>query len=299
MLHPSTEVLTQSGWYPVSSLTERERIAVGAGVIGPRMIELQWVSAYEVMSDRVEKLRHVRNTNIDLRVTGDQRICTFVGSSPSSVPASKFSPRTFPSVGYCVGPGAHPDDHVLCMAVVINRVGELHGDVVRFHVRGAQKYRVLANLLTRYCAAHQLLKSRKWTLHVPAKLLAVPLSLLDGADLCWKWLDMSHVARVNALGFAQLLSCTPAGGRSFWYTAPVHSLDVLQAVAAITGRKSKLAALPGGGHRLSVSDHAWSCCGKNLRNVAVPHNGTVYGVRAVGPILVRDGGIPVFVEAEP
>lgn len=303
MLRPETEVLTCRGWVAVECLHQGDRVLqVHDTLSHGRCPTVSWTGDFSVHRGEVERLVWLSSTGISIMVDERSTLVGFSddGSRLRRIRATTFHPRSFPGAGWngdgwVVGAGTGEE---VRLAVGIAAAGEpLPRGGVRFHVRGESRTEQAMDRL-RKVGYSPLLRGR--SIMVPAIEIAGGLALFDHEGLRWDVLGMSSTDRIAMLDEAVIWSVFPRKGTStFWLTTRNRrDVDVVQAIAAITGSKSRLVCVPGGGWRLTVRRHAWSCCGSRFRRKVVRYDGIVFGVTVPsGMLLVRADGVPVVVGA--
>jgi hypothetical protein len=128
------------------------------------------------------------------------------------------------------------------------------------------------------------------------------MDLLDDKKLPWSWLRLTPKLREAALDEAQYWDGCQIKNKRVWRfdNSDVQSVDVLQALASITERKTRKTEKPPSGrcpskmYSLSVKDHMLTR-GENVQVEEIPWEEPVACLVVPSTfVLVRDGGVPLI-----
>lgn len=300
--HPDTEVLTRSGWKRITDLCKGEQVMTCEAHDGFK-VTMSWDTPTDVFTAHHPdaELVHFKNEGIDIRVTPDHGMLAFSATGKPQ----KVLPEEFPRKRYWANAGEFnggdwtPDETLLRLACATQADGHIDaGGAIRFRFTKHRKIDRLRALL----ASSELL----WTtgtqadgstwFRVSTKTAHLITDLLDGKSLPWKWLQLANIARLWVLDEVPYWD---GHDRSDWTMRLVTStdrqtIDVLQALATMTGHKTRLADGSGGCWRLSIKDHHTTRSG-NLNVTHVEHTDEVACLTVPsGIVVVRDGGIPLI-----
>lgn len=312
--HPATEVLTRDGWKRIADLLPGEEVMAAWPQDGcSARLEWQvpqalWRRAYE------GPLVHIDDYGMDLRVTPEHRMLGFAENGRAHVvaPRDMTSMRRWLNAGHLPdsdhAPNAWPNDMLLRLAVATQADGNYANNVaVRL---GFTKKRKIERM--RWILSH--FKSEEWRetvegaditfFRLKGKLSYRVKKLLDvDKTLPWRWLKLPHHQRLLVTEEAAFWDAhVPAEERRYEYSTVIKkNADVLQAVAATVGRKTRLTTHTHSEnptwfdtYRLRVSDHAHTR-GDNALITDEPYSGDVFCLTVPSSfVLVRDGGIPVI-----
>lgn len=296
--HPDTEVLTKTGWKRILSLVDGEEVLQAVPGFGGEVV-FEWVVPQEVFSMRNEfdHLLHFENEGIDLLVTPDHKMLVWpsTGSGPwRSVSAEQFAERKYrywANGGWLeqrASLGTRAKEHMLRLAVATQADGNFNGRRIRFGFTKKRKIERMRALL-RIAAAHnkrfaavESTRRRVTTFTFNAEISSRIKALLDGKSLPWWWVQLRYEARQWILNEAQYWDGHKGPRmRCYHYSnTDEQSIDVLQAIAHVTGMKTRKVEKetyePQHSRRwvLSVKDHNHTRSG-NLTTTKVPYRGQV------------------------
>lgn len=300
--HPDTEVLTERGWSRILDLSAGERVMQAE----PRedgSVGLSWTVPTSVFSERREELIELHNEGMALRVTPDHRMVGW-GSTGRLFVAhpEQFSTRAryWANAGLLESGGSGPSPALLRLAVATQADGSISAwQSIRFGFSKARKIERMRELLDAAGIDGHESSSRngKWqcstTFSIHKTDAAAILNLLDtDKTLPWEWLQLPTAARELVLQeLAHWDSCIRENWRMTRYTSYTQkNLDVVQALAAITNKKTRLS-----GHNLSIRARHNSRGGE-LSCRPVRYEGQVACLSVPSSfVLVRDKGVPVIV----
>ncbi|KKN67988.1 hypothetical protein LCGC14_0455440, partial [marine sediment metagenome] len=294
--HPDTEVLTRRGWVRIPELVTGEEVAEAAP--NPDgTVRLSWVTPLEVFTKKNEfdHLVHLRNEGIDLRVTPDHRMLTMSRGGAYSVvrPADLHKTYYWANAGLLDGT-EEVDERLLRLAVAVQADGSYSGNRVRFGFTKQRKVDRLIGMLKPGEFTHRV-AGRRHDIGLLPGLTCKVRALLDDKSFPWSWLLLVPELRLAVLDEAPYWD---GHDRTDWrmrlyFSYDVQSVDVLQAIAATVGRKTRRAR-NGPCWRLSIKDHHRTR-GGNLETTEVPYTGEVACLSVPSSfVLVRDGGVPVI-----
>ncbi len=310
--HPDTEILTRGrGWMKIGELTYQDEVAAAyPGRQGDCFLTWERPTALTTRESPGE-LIHLKNENIDLRVTEDHRMLGFIANGEPRVvaPLHLKSVRRWANAGV-LGEGEvaglrYLSDVLLRLAVATQADGSYSSKGIRFGFSKTRKIERLRGLLGLVDGDwSESTAGRVTSFYVHRGLAAKIRALLDpDKTMPWKWVSYPLHFRALILEEAALwdASFIGKGKRSYSYSSTKRkNLEVLQTIAAISGRKTHLYEAPSTGsthlpcHKLRVSDRAYSRGGA-LRAVKVPYSGPVVCLSVPSSfVLVRDGGVPVI-----
>jgi DNA polymerase I-like protein with 3'-5' exonuclease and polymerase domains len=300
--HPDTEALTPNGWRRIADLTTKD-IVLQAVPGKDGEVTFEWVLPTEVftMKHPSEKIVHLKNEGIDLRVTPDHRmlywtckgnhhVCMpeeFPGKAARWANAGKIDSASYLEI----------NETLLRLAVATQADGSYQAGMIRFGFTKERKIQRLRALLNQSGLSYVEGKNASGvvTFRISTESSRVIRDLLDEKCLPWDWLELTETLREVVLDEAQYWDSTkPKGCTSYRFDSTHYqNVDVLQAIAAITGRKSRFTSDPDGMKHLSVKDHAYTK-GGNLNAVVEDYDGEVACISVPSTfILVRDGGVPI------
>ena len=309
--HPDTEVLTKSGWKRIMNLTPEEEI-VQAYPDKDGAVRMEWIVPTEVFirPNDIDHLIHLKNEGMDVRVTPDHRMLGWRQSGDWAVAhANTFADRGLDWANAGILNDGHPkgNEAWLRLAVACQADGSYRGKHII--VWGFSKQRKIERLRQLLIAAgckyeEQLTERPSNTKPVTEFIvrkrdaLRIRALLTPNKELPWRWMCMRPALRQAAIDEAQYWdSHVRENWRMYRYSSKQrHNVDVLQALATITGRKTRLTEPHGNGcFGLSVRERSTSR-GGNLEAVKIPYTGIVACLSVPSSfILVRDGGVPIVV----
>lgn len=312
--HPNTEVLTRTGWRRILDLKDGDEVAQAVpGMRGE--VVFQWVRPIEVFSmpNEFDHLLHFENEGIDLLVTPDHGMIFWNGGA-SRDPWIRLEAREFAhkEVRYWANAGFLQDGKMstvgrrlkgitVRLAVVTQADGSYQGNQIRFGFTKKAKIRRMRKLLEQVRSDHwyEGMTGGVTTFVIQSSLANRIKALLDGKSFPWRWLGFTEARREVVLDEASYWdSCRAATTERYTYSnTDQQSIDVLQAIATLTGRKTRKVFAgrkeSHHGHRwtLSVKDHAYTR-GGNLSVKLVPYTGTVACLTVPShAVVVRRGGL--------
>lgn len=282
---------------------------------GPATMRVRWERPLRLTARKAtEGLVRLKSEGVDLRVTPDHGMLAYGSTNElSRVEAKNFgSQRGWFNAGRLEGGTWTPDARLLRLAVATQADGSYAGDRIRF---GFKKTRKAARLK---CMLREGEYTQRWSgedgvtsFTLSAELTSQVKALLDDQkQFTFEWLDLTGALRDLVLNEVVHWDATlsdrerfradaesPLSGR--YFTTQAQSADVVQALAAVSGRKTRLVWSKGDETRkpcarLTLRDKADTRGG--LTPEILRYDGDVYCLTvSTGYVLVRDGGVPVVV----
>jgi len=313
--HPDTEFLTKEGWKTFYELGDLE-IAQARPENGE--IEISWAKPFNKFSKKAEKLVHLKNEGIDIRVTDDHRMLAFnKNREPVVVTPLEFSKkRGFWNAGFLKTSSRVVGCEVLLRLAVATQADGSYtdrGNYIRFGFSKDRKKSRIRNLFDQaeeagysFSLTKREYSSEKmgdctfWQLGGP--LVVQIKELLCGKSFPEWWLDLPVHEREIILDEVRYWDAhTPPNGVAHSFASTDYrSVDVLQRLATITGRKTRLVLS-------AAQDEKRSACWKlTVRTKAHSRGGNVeasvedYEGEVVclsvpeSFVIVRSGGVPVI-----
>ncbi len=316
--HPDTEFLTRTGWKTYAQLSAGEEIVQASVVAGD--IKMEWTVPFNLFTKRADKLVHLKNEGIDIRVTDDHRMLAFNAKrQPRVVSPMEFgNQRGWWNAGILDGGDESMDAELdlVRFAVATQADGSYGaGGNLRFGFSKKRKIQrfeeLLVKMLDRFPNTTVSIRwhtptnskhktSKHWD--ITGELAQVLFDLLPGKVFDWAWLDASLSVRQTILDEARYWDgSTPANGVAYAFTSTIRqNSEVLSAIASITGRKSRLITevktQPGhaDAHKVTVRTKDDSR-GDNVERTIEDYDGDVVCLSVPSSfVLVRSGGVPVI-----
>jgi len=299
--HPDTEVLTRSGWRRIVDIDET--VEVVQATPGPDCeIHLDWAYPLEVfsMEHPSGQLVHLRNEGIDIRVTPDHRMLAFNvnGDHKVVMPGEFGKVRTWANAGILGGHGfSTVPEHVLRLAVATQADGSYDNSGIRFGFSKERKVERLHYLLRGCAYTHGTHANGVRWFRIGGELAGLIKSELDDKCLPWRWVgSLTDIEKSIALDEIRHWDSHERGNwRMFRYSSMVEqNVDVLQALASLTGRKTRKVRSVSGCYNLTVRGTHTSR-GGNVETTTIPYTDRVACLSVPSTfVLVRDGGVPVI-----
>lgn len=309
--HPDTEVLTRKGWKRMIDLEDGEEI-IQAWPEDGGGVWLEWVVPTDLFTkiDESGKLYHLKNESVDIRVTPDHRMLGWgsTGKMIVTTPDKFNKVRRYANAGRLIeGTKWGVDPSLLRLAVATQADGSYQGNRIEFGFVKKRKLRRLIDLLEQ--AGFENFDVRNGEMDeaslgvtfvsLPKEYADQIKPLLDeNKQYPWWWLDLPEGMRKVVLEEAPHWD---GSVRKEWthfgyYTTERQSADVLQAVAAVTNRKSSLTTTQDKRpyrkplHTVSVKK-AHNSRGENVETTVEDYNDLVTCLSVPSSfILVRDQG---------
>ncbi len=303
--HPDTEVLTKFGWKKILDLAQDEAVMQATPSDG-FISAMSWVIPTRVFSVKHAsgELVHLKNEGMDLRVTSDHRMLGWraTGEPYVCAPEDMNKARGWGNAGFAEGDW-EPDDRLLRLAVATQADGAVtEDDAIRFEFAKKRKIDRMAKLLCGIPHMRGVSSSGTTWFHICVEGALPVLGLLDNKELPWRWLGLAVRSREIILGEARHWgSCQMRNWRMYCYSSvSKKSVDVLQAIAAITGSKTRAVWHQGENanhndlYALTIRDRSWSR-GGSLEIITEKYSGVVACLSVPSSyVLVRDCGVPVI-----
>lgn len=311
--HPDVEVLTRQGWVKISEVSANEELATPT-VLPDGKVHMTWAKPLRLTSrESPGELVHLHNEGIDLRVTPDHRMAGYRQRQDGSLVPDIFMPEELDSARYWPNAGVLADDakswstdeRLLRLAVATQADGSYQGKHIRLGFTKARKIERLRTLLNDGEYTEKTGAQNITTFRLTAEVSEKIRSLLEGKAFPWRWLSLTEAQRRIVLEEAQFWDGSSTGAQTQYQysSASKQCVDVLQAIASITNRKTRL-HVDDVNHRKNPSHSVIHNLSVKLRNKSrggslstsrISHDGEVFCVTThTDYILVRDGGIPVI-----
>lgn len=304
--HPDTEVLTPLGWKQIGRLEKGEKVAAAIPQEGGG-VRLEWQTPTDVFRQKNphDHLVHYKNEGIDIRVTPDHRMLYWnTGKNPCVRQACDFTgnERTWANAGDL--DGFLDEDHDLLRLVVATQAdGSFNGKQIRFGFSKKRKIDRLCALLDRLEAEYKVAwytngESEKLTTCItvrPGALLDRVKGWLIDKKLTWMMLDLKKECREIIVDESRHWDgCRQSNWRAHqYYSSDKHNVDVMQALAASVGCKTRVAEREGPTYTLTIR-HKHDTRGGATKRTEIPYDGTVVCLTVPSSfVLVRDGGVPL------
>jgi len=302
--HPDTEVLTPEGWKRIVDLRLGVDQVAQAIPLLHGEVKLEWEYPTEVFTTKhlSNQLVHLHNEGMDIRVTPDHRMLAWgygrkgkKGIHHVVMPEEMNRVARWSNAGIMGGTISDIDKTLLRLAIATEADGSFSWRKIRFGFYDQHKIERL-----RYLAGDDVEESSNSNgalRDVHAMRLSRSLSEKVKSLLCtdksfpWWWLNLTQELREVVL---DELPYWDGGKYAKWKqyaysSGSLKSRNVMQAMAAITGRKAQMR-----GEELYVKTHPYSC-GKNLAIDRLPYTGEVACLSVPSSfVLVRDKGVPVI-----
>ncbi len=308
--HPDTEVLTRRGWVRVGDVTYEDEITAAIPEEGGIRLEWQHPTAL-TRRPSPGHLTHLKNEGMDLRVTDDHRMLVRGGTGRWKVvaPADVGRAREWYNAGDLDGGSWAVDERVLRLAVATQADGTYCYDQIRFGFVKQRKIDRLRSLLRdgefeeRESPADTSTGKVTWFTLRPGLARRVRELLDERKQFTWRWLELSPALRRVVLEeAAHWDGCQQPNWRHYQFSSTQkQSVDVLQAIATLTGRKTRAVNV---GRDQAHHRDVWKLSvrakpntrGENLRAERVAYDGDVVCLSVPASFVVaRDGGVPVVV----
>ncbi len=306
--HPETEVLTRKGWVRIDQLDPKEEVAAAIPRDGGG-VDIVWRVPTRLTSrPSPGHLVHLRNENIDLRVTEDHRMVAFTGSKFRNVktvlPKALNKARYWPSAGNAPEGDIEVDERLLRLAVAVQADGNYppEGHQIKLGFCKRRKIERMEQLLEGFeykRAVHRNGENKPTTAFTLDRELAERIKplLTPGKTLPWWWLNLTPKLRAVVIDEVKHWDGSAEERRvGYDFSSTIKSnVDVLQAIASITGWKCTAAVEKGVGNRadcwtLSLKPRHLTR-GENLETTVEAYDGLVYCLTVdTDAVLVRDKG---------
>lgn len=314
--HPDTEILTRRrGWVRVGELAPDDEVAAAYPQAHGESV-IAWEKPLALTRRKAPGgfLVHLKNEGIDLRVTSDHRMLGFKknGEPYVTIPEKLETARCWGNAGKMSAgfmPGGEKDWSLLRLAVATQADGSYvrDGHQIKFGFTKQRKIARLRTMLSTHASALWFeKKTAQMTTFVLQRELATKVKRLLDPDktLPWWWMNLPLAFREEILDeVPHWDSHIIKGGRRFHFSSVISkNHDVLQAIASVTGRKSRVTLTRDSKnpkHRdcwsTSIGDRAYSRGGA-LESKRIDYDGDVVCLSVPSSyVLVRDGGVTVVV----
>lgn len=304
--HPDTEVLTREGWKKIEDVTTDQEIVQAHPMTGGG-VSLSWVKPLEVFTkpNDFDHLIHLKNEGIDIRVTPDHRMLAWEGGKKKRpkviTPSDVNNCRTWANAGMLEDTNLTAPtirESMLRLAVATQADGSYASKMIRFGFTKQRKIARLTNLLAAADVPYRTrISSQGATEFIINTENAKPIRELLDLDktMPWRWVSFSKNLREVILDESQFWDASKAKNwNAFRYLSVLQkNIDVLQAIASITNRKTRY-------------NNSQSCTQLTIRDKHNSRGGNVAAVKVRSPkyvsclsvpstfVLVRDRGIPVI-----
>lgn len=300
--HPDTEVLTKRGWVQILDVQFGEEV-VQAMPLSSGEVALSWVVPTEVFSmpNPHSELVHLSNEGIDLRVTPDHRMLGWGADDRWFV----RMPLEMEKFRYWANAGIAHRSHLPVrtaavwyqLAVATQADGSYAGKQIRFGFKKSRKIKRFRNFLAaaKITAVKESMTSQGATEFVlrPGPTARIK-KLLDGKSFPWKWLQLPvNLRRVVLEELPHWDGHQSPNRRKYSYdNTDLQSVEVMQALAAITGLKTRK-VWSGRLWNLAVRDKS-TTRGDHVQVKLEAYTGDVACLSVPSSfVLVRDKGVPV------
>jgi hypothetical protein len=296
--HPDTEVLTRTGWKKIDDLVSDEEV-VQAIPLENKIVKLEWVVPLEVfrMPNKCGKLINLRNEGVDLQVTPDHRMLVYRRNGKHDVvdPESMHKVRYWVNAGHMdTGLAVTASDLRCAMAVQADGTIRSSGEIC-FEFTKKRKIKRFREIFSHFNYKESLYKNGMTSFSVKPEESRRLRALLDGKKFPWWWLNLTRELREVVLDeIIYWDSCKMSNWKMTRFSSSiVQNVDVLQALASITGRKTRLTGPFKRCFVLSIKRQA-TTRGGNLEPKEVPYSDHVSCLSVPSSfVLVRNGGVPI------
>ncbi len=309
--HPDTEVLTRKGWKRIALLDESEEVMSAQPDDKTKGVRLLWERPLRLTERDCPdgELVHLKNEGMDLRVTPDHRMLGFSqnGNHKVVMPEELNKCRAWKNAGIFEEGDWAPDERVLRLAVAAQADGNYNGLCVRFGFTKQRKIDRLLALAEDDCSVsiHTNGKNPDVTsIKLTPELSSKVKALLDvDKRLHWGWLSLT--ARLRGIAVDETVHWDGSKAANWvhhsYSSTDLQSIDVMQALATMSGRKTRCAHYDSKrsnrlrSYRLSIKKGAHTRGGA-LSTARIPYTGKVVCLSVPSTFIVaRDGGVPVVV----
>jgi hypothetical protein len=321
--HPDTEILTRRGWKRIGDLSMEDEVASAIPKPNSMEVEIVWTKPLRITRRHSDELLRLHNEGIDLRVTPDHRMLAHqnrytrkkvTGTDWNVVPASEFGKqRGWVNAGLCLGGEHVVDERLLRIAVAVQADGTHaprwpteEAPNIRLGFSKKRKIARLTSLLKPGEYSLSTTKNGAWerttvfTLHSELTQ-AIKALLTDKKTIPWWWVELKSDLRAVVLDEVRHWDGTKmTNWRMHRFFSVIKSNhDVLQAMAAITNRKTRLSEndpRPNEQvcYELTIRNKHDSR-GGNVAVESLDYHGDVVCLSVPSTfVVVRDGGVPVI-----
>lgn len=306
--HPDTEVLTPRGWTRIVDLRRGDKVMQAIpGDYG--RVSMEWVVPTEVFTTHHSsgRLVHLKNYGMNLRVTPDHRMLAWQTKKHRVVSPYEINKQRYWANAGVYSGGIEVDERILRLAVATEADGSFSWRKIRFGFYNSKKIRRLNDLAGNDVVSSVCSNGGNRPVHamcLSRELSSQVRELLDvNKSFPWWWLELTP--RLRSVVLDELKNWD--GGVYKWGNETIYSSgngkskDVIQAIAAITERKTSQIHTESHSRgktypicEVTVKDHALTR-GENLTVTEYDYTGEVACLLVPSTfVLVRDGGIPVI-----
>ncbi len=306
--HPDTEVLTRSGWKQILSLEEGDSICQAIPCNG--WIQLEWTNEYTVEEkpNHEDHLVWLRNEGVDLRLTPDHRclvhdrlVRNYRVVSPCQMGTSGYS---WSNAGTLINDCDWDVPEKWLRLAVATQADGSYGKIgtardIRFGFTKTNKIERMDRLL--HGISHRRVERpingvTGTFFYIDPSVTGNIRKILDpDKTLSWRMLTLPLSGRTIVLDEARWWDSHQQNNWQMYMYGSVlqKNVDVLQAIAAITGRKTRKTQNKNGFH-LSIKQRKMTRGGNVIPN-NIPYTKNIAMISVPSTfLLVRDGGIPVI-----
>ena len=300
---PDTEVLTRRGWVKIIDIECTDEVIQVSPKDG-MICDLSWVNPQDkvIIPNKTGKLIHYKNEGVDIRVTEDHKMVSF-SSAPGrrmrvgEAATHRMKSRLIANAGIAAGE-VDVDEQLIRLAVAVQADGSLYkqvgGTVIRFGFTKERKITRLRELLgdIPHKEVMRPINGKIGTFFTLFKDEAsCILRLLEDKKFRWDtllWNRRSREIFLEELKYWD--SHQGVRNRAYYYrNTDFQSIDVAQAVAAITNKKSSI-QYEGRMRKLGVMEHRYTRM-EETHVSKIDYSGPVVCLTVPeGFLLVRDSG---------
>ncbi len=307
--HPDTEILTRMGWKKITALCPGEEIIQAVPGLDGK-VGLEWVVPTEVFTSihPSGKLLHLKNEGMDLRVTPDHRMLGWGNNKKfMTVMPNKMNqtPRYWANAGILESGSLVVEETLLRLAVALQADGTITpwkqivwGFSKERKINRLNELLVKSGIPFNRTVVKNGMNPLVTTFHLKKEDSEQLISLLDKKQLPWRWIELTPDCRRIVLEEAAYWDSCIISKHYRYTSVPHQNVHVLQAIAAITGRKTRAVMDKLGTtsviNELSVRSRSTSKAG-SLSILEYSYTDEVACLAVPSTwVLVRDGGIPVI-----
>ena len=303
--HPDTEILTRArGWQRIAELLPTDEVAAAYPQRAGECV-IAWEKPLALTKRKTPgALVHLANKGIDLRVTQDHRMLGFRANGEPFVtsPEKLNGARWWASAGVMSAgrfPWGEQDWSLLRLAVATQADGSYQHKQIRFGFTKRRKIERMRKMLEAHPREqwHEGKTSQGATQFVLRAPLAIKVRrlLTERKTLPSWWVNLPLGPRRDVLDEAAHWDShvAPEKRRYVYCSTQRENVEVLQAIASISGRKSRLVR-ENKTWKLSIGDHS-STRADALKPKRLAYRGDVVCLSVPSSyVLVRDRGVPVI-----
>lgn len=297
--HPEVEVLTPKGWVQLKHLEKDELIYQATVVNGEISLELVEPTQLEIRKNHCDTLVHLKNEGIDLRVTPDHRMlgCREGGKPVVLSPRDFVNTRRWWNAGFVVADSKAENEILLRLAVATQADGSFIGSKIRFGFTKQRKIDRMISLLDGVPHKTGVWANGVTWFTITKEYTDKIKDILDSdKTFSWNILSLPIISRLVVLDeIKHWDSCVRNNWRFVRYSSKIRkNVDIIQALASITGNKTRIVEDADGTFNLSIKTKSTSR-GGNVSVTEFSYNNDVAVLSVPSTfVLVRDGGVPVI-----